>query len=215
MTAPCFGSQAVCNAYVRSHTYFAIGYVTQAQQRVTSTFNAALITIFLIFDIIAIIWKRCPLLAMVDPAELYQQIPHWSTIFGQMGWILNNAMPPLYRPRMNTPPQLLPTPATTVTRPITFLHRVRYYAHMFFENTITALPYPKFQRYVAALVIAVILIWDIEQTILDNTVAAGENAWTYGQILAVLLAAVPVIQLLHLLMMKPKKARRIGKRKVE
>jgi hypothetical protein len=211
MTAPCFGSQITCNAHVRSHYFFAVGYVTQAPQRVTSIFNAGIITIFIFFDVAA----RVSPIQVINRIELYKRLPHWLMIFGPINWVIHNAMPPLCRLGISIAPQLLPQPATTANRPITFLHRIRYYARILLANIVMALPYPKFQRYVAALAIAVILIWDIEETILDNTVAAGENAWTYGQILAVLLAAVPVIQLLHLFMTKPQEARRMGKPKLE
>jgi len=61
-----------------------------------------------------------------------------------------------------------------------------------------ALYYPKVQRFCVAFVLAITSIWRMERTIAINTVGAGENAWTYGQIFSAVLTVVPVVQLLQM-----------------
>jgi hypothetical protein len=75
----------------------------------------------------------------------------------------------------------------------------RYTLRTVTKTVITALPYPQVQRYLIALMMGSILVCNIEQSIAVNAVGAGEETWTYGQILAIALAIVPVMQVLQLL----------------
>ena len=59
-----------------------------------------------------------------------------------------------------------------------------------------------------ALGIGGLLVHDIEATISLNIVDVGENAWTYGQVMAVIMTAVPVIQVMQLVGLVPSESPR-------
>jgi hypothetical protein len=194
LTAPCFGVNSLCNVYVRSQSYFTIGYATKMPQRLTSAFNVT-ITLLFIFNDGYRAWykhkKKYPR-RKVDWLRL-RKVTTCSGLYS-VNWLFDNTPPPLHQ--NITTFQLLPLPATMVAPRVNCIRRkVRATT----AYIVAALPYPKFQRYIIALAFSIMLVCNIENTIALNTVGAGEDTWTYGQILAIILTVVPVVQVLQTL----------------
>jgi hypothetical protein len=192
LTAPCFGVDPACNIYVRSQSYFTIGYATKMPQRLTSVFNVTITLLFIVNDGYRAWYK------MKSPPQKadWLRLRKATTCSGlyAVNWAFDNTSPPLHQ--MGTPFQLLPLPATMVAPRINCIRRK---ARAVTAYIVAALPYPKFQRYIIALAFTIMLVCNIENTIALNTVGAGENTWTYGQILAIVLTVVPVVQVLQML----------------
>ncbi|KAF8996633.1 hypothetical protein BDQ17DRAFT_1544674 [Cyathus striatus] len=77
----------------------------------------------------------------------------------------------------------------------------------FFMNIKVILRNSKVHRVILSMITVSVSIYEIERTISLNTVAEGENMWSYGQILATIMAVVPIGQLLQLLGFIPSHSR--------
>ena len=202
ITAPCFGVKPECNSYVRSKLYFTVGHATKMPQRLTSIANTALVLLLIINDLCRACYKR----------KRKSQFPGWGSRnrkreverLGEATDLLylytlvllsDNSIPLI----PHTFTASLPPPAT-MTNP--HPSRIKYIARRVATGTravAAALAYPKFMRYIVAMVILIMLVCNIEQTIALNMVDAGDNAWTYGQFLAVVLTVPPIVDVLRLL----------------
>ena len=103
-------------------------------------------------------------------------------------------------------PHVLPFPATTLTSnspASSSPSRVKVLYQSMVENTRIALRCPKVWRLILALAIGGILVQNIESTISSNSVEIGENIWTYGQVMAAILTAIPVFQLAQFIGLVP------------
>lgn len=194
LTAPCFGAQPDCNVYVRSQSYFTIGNATETPPRVAAIFNTAVGLFLLSADLYYVLrkyrmelkfpgWsyrrqKWADLVQVTDMVEVYSST-----------WFKDNTSPPSFRAHTTS----LPLPNTTKMPHLSYSLRQRVRA--FGAAFLIALAYPKFVRYLISLMVTALLICNIEMTIRLNIVGPGENAWTYGQILAVVMTVPPVLQL--------------------
>ena len=204
-TAPCFGIQPACNHLVRSQSYFTVGYATKMPQRVTSIFNVTVTLLFITNDLFRA-WAKYRLKSKFPGWESRQPagevvrlrgVTRFGELHGFVGWLFDNTPPSLPRMRHDTNHATsIPLPAILAAPPV---GRIRRTARMMVANVAFALLYPKFQRYIISLAFTIMLVCNIEQTIRLNTVAKGENSWTYGQILAIMLTLQPVMQILQLL----------------
>ncbi|KDQ60231.1 hypothetical protein JAAARDRAFT_191638 [Jaapia argillacea MUCL 33604] len=187
ITAPCFGGQPACNAYVRESEFKLLTSALEVQG-----------------------WH-------VPPSLRYW----FSSLISSRGQTTSWLLEPYFR---STPDGVGSTDSgaayfrssitrgqprspyfssrhsisTVQLRVAEIIRDFKLRSYSLFVDVWTALHTPKLQRFALALPFAVVQVWDIEHTITSNTVGPGENAWTYGQILAVLLAVIPVVQVLQL-----------------
>jgi hypothetical protein len=213
LKAPCFGSQPSCNAIVKTKYFFSVSYAINDRGRTTSLLGVAFIIPILLWQLyLGRLRKKLAIMSLVSASarSSYRKLTiarasflgvsprkpitlfYVHAPFSLLRWMRDND-PPL---RLLRQPEPLPQPVTaSATRRNSVLRRN---AHSILKHAVTTLRYPKVQRFLLALPITCILVMDIEATIKLNNVGVGENSWTYGQILAVVLTIVPVVQVLRL-----------------
>ncbi|KAF8907845.1 hypothetical protein CPB84DRAFT_1843702 [Gymnopilus junonius] len=217
---PCFGVIPSCNIYVRSQSYFTIGHATVAAPRITSLINVLSTGILLASDVKLTFDKykeksRYPQTLHRDIRRL-RHVRNLEELY-VANWLFDNTSPLAPMPDICFRGKILekekgkrenaaslPRPATSASprshsRTKRAFFQIRRWIYILYRAFIFALPYPKFLRYLVALIVTVILICNVENTIKLNTVAPGDNAWTYGQVLAIFLTVVPVMQVWILL----------------
>ncbi|KDQ51741.1 hypothetical protein JAAARDRAFT_40761 [Jaapia argillacea MUCL 33604] len=217
ITAPCFGSQTECNVDVRVSSYNHNALAVSPDVRPIQMAHSILISTVIIFGYIWD-WRRCgmALKAIFSKSArrawahpIRAPVPYLNTtapnsagvfIAAPLRWYIDDS-PVRLLARTTFTPQRLPRPVSYSMSHNKRRFILRYLRHRlsdFRSRAWLVIRTPKLQRFVIALPLVVVAIWDIEHTIDSNTVAPGENAWTYGQVLALLLAAVPVFQVLQL-----------------
>lgn len=229
VVAPCFGSQPECNAYVVIYDRFSPKQAIDSARRVSSL--ALAILSFTVTFLRLVLFRRNFTLAFrslfsdearrkwhgLPPGSLYKRKnpDTWGNLCNwAIGGIFdNNSVPPFVKlkvrsaPKLSWEPPSLPYP---VTATVTMVHssppppnRLQILYRTVTLNVGNALRYPKVWRLMIALGIGGLLVHSIEATISSNVVNIGENEWTYGQVMAVIMTTVPVIQVMQLVGLVP------------
>jgi hypothetical protein len=233
--APCFGSQPECNAYVVTHSWFSSKQAIAPETRVSSLGLAILgITIVSLHRIV--FWKQFTLafqslfsdkarmkLYSLPCTGIYSETEKenpadWDRLksWAIAGILEDNSTPHAVRlnirRRFLGQSSSLPYPVTaTITHSsppppnrLWILYQTAYL------NVRNALRYPKVWRLLIAFGLGGLQVHNIEATISSNrdVVDVGENAWTYGQVMAVIMTAVPVVEAMQLVGLLPSKRNR-------
>jgi hypothetical protein len=228
VVAPCFGSQPECNAYVTTHGWFSSKQAIASETRVSSL--SLVILVFTVTSLQHILfrknitlafpslfsdearrkWYGRPVFAIFkreNPANWKRVLIYWAIA----GIFDDNSTPPAVRLNMRPTPKAswaspsLPFPviATIIHASPPSSNRLRILYKTASLNVRNALRYPKVWRLLIAFGVGGLLVHSIEATISSNVVDVGENAWTYGQVMAVIMTAVPVVQVMKLIGLVP------------
>ena len=229
VVAPCFGSQPECNAYVVTHDWFSSEQAIASAPRVSSL--SLVIYIFIGVSLrLMLFWKTFTLAFQSlfsnearrkwygrPAASIFKKEnpAHWNHLIAWAiaGILDDNSTPSAVRlntsmwliPKVSWASPSFPHPVTATTThssppPPNRLRILYQTAHLNIRN---GLRYPKVWRLLFSLGVGGILVHSIEATISSNVVDVGENAWTYGQVMAVIMTAVPVVQTMQLVGLLP------------
>ena len=219
VVAPCFGSQPKCNANVIAADYWSQGQAIAPARRVSSL--SVVMFIFMVKFLQAVFFPENFKFAFLSlfsggarkkwyglPGGIPRENPtNWGKLctWAIAGILDNNSTPPFVKLKVRLAPPTLPRPvtATTFHSSSPLPNRLQIVYQTASLNVRNALWYPKVWRLIIALGIGGLLVRSIEATISSNIVDVGENAWTYGQVMAVIMTTVPVIQVMQLVGLVP------------
>lgn len=232
--APCFGSQRECNAYVVTQGLFMPTMAIASASRVPSLCLA--IMTFMLRLLLLVLFPKNITVALRSlfsgdanrkwyglPVAFIRKQPTSRTglfMHAVLSIFDDNSRPPFIKLKMQSVPQasvFLPYPVTATTNSLQLplSNKLRIYYQTVSLNIRIALGYPKVWRLMIAFAVGGWLVHTIEATISSNTIGDEEKAWTYGQVLAMMLTTIPVVQVLQLFRLVPsprKQMKKVGRK---